>query len=84
MHIDEAGSDHVARRIDYFQGVRIIETPDSDSTAGTDANISLDPWIPGTVDKVAPSDHDIVGLSRSARTSHDSKGEQKGPKFDHG
>jgi hypothetical protein len=56
MHINEAGSDDLARRVNYLRGLCIIKTPDSDNTPGTDANISFDPWIPGTVDNVATAD----------------------------
>jgi hypothetical protein len=84
MHVDEAGSDHLAGRIDYPRGLRMIETSDSDNAPRTDSDIGLDPWIASTIDNVAASDDNVVGLREYAWTGHGHKREQKRPKFQHG
>ena len=58
VHVDEAGADEEAARVDHALG-RLVDAADLGDPAARDADVGAVPGIAGAVDHTAASDQDV-------------------------
>ena len=65
VHVNEAGGNVEARRVDGARGARGLQVPDGDDAVAADGDVGVVPRIAGTVEHAAAPDEEVVRRLRS-------------------